>query len=367
RLKKSKTNIFFFFPYYHTGGGEQVHIRIIETVREHSPLCFITNQSENSDLKEDFSKVSTLIELKRWSSKASFRVLMYKKISAIINARDNAVVFGCNSEFYLGLLPYLQEQVRKIDLMHAFLGDNQYSFENYSLPVVNTLDNRVVLGPIHREKLLDFYKKKHIYNLNDKILTIPNSIPVSRQVTKKDFSNNRFEILFVGRNSEEKRPHLFIKIAEEAIQKALPFSFTMIGDFETLKRSVNPKIHIVGKINDKRELDSYYEKAHFIMITSHFEGFPMVLLEGMSKGVIPICTDVGEIPGYINEEKGTGYIINNNSNEEKIIQRFLEILSFVMISPQTNQIFSLNVQKLVENEFNELVFKKKYRKLLLLN
>src|SRR5690606_41764953 len=98
------------------------------------------------------------------------------------------------------------------------------------------------------------------------------------------------------------------------------------------------------------------------MITSHFEGFPMVLLEGMSKGVIPICTDVGEIPGYINEEKGTGYIINNNRQEEKSIQRVLEILSFVMISPPTNQIFSLDVQKLVENEVNEVVFKQNYRK-----
>src|SRR5699024_1573178 len=127
----------------------------------------------------------------------------------------------------------------------------------------------------------------------DRLTIIRNRTPVPPVYPRKNFSDPKLKVLFVARNSPEKRVELFLKVAEASYKKQISVHFYMIGDFGELHNVIKPNTNILGEVFDKEELDRYYAQSHILLCTSSREGFPMVILEGMSQGVVPISTDVG--------------------------------------------------------------------------
>lgn len=367
KTKRIDSNILFFFPQYQTGGAERVHLNIIKSVADKKPTCFITDLSVNKDLRDDFKQHAALINLHRWGWKTSFRKKMARKVAMEINKIDKPVVFGSNSEFFYDLFPYLKPSCVKIDLLHTDLSHLPLSIENYAVPVTHLLTQRILLGEGHKEKIKKFYQQKGISQQEiNKVKIIPNGViipPISPEV--KDYSGD-LNVLFVGRNSHEKRPELFVKIAKEAAGLNLPFSFKMIGDFASFTKDKPENLQIIGKITNARQLNEYYRGAHFIFITSIFEGFPMVISEGMAQGVIPVAIDVGEIKREVNEENGTGFIIPNYTNEDTIVNEFLNKMQEISNNRSQLAQMAKNGYELVNAKFSEERFKKRYRDLILL-
>src|SRR5690606_1525492 len=132
-------------------------------------------------------------------------------------------------------------------------------------------------------------------------------------------------VLFVSRNSKEKRPDLFFRVVDACTKRGLPITFTVIGDFERVSQ-YSDNVTFKGEIRDREILNNHYKEAHLILVPSTFEGFPMVLLESMAYGVVPICTDVGEIPNFISEEKKTGFIVDNALPDQQKVQKFVDII-----------------------------------------
>ena len=58
-------------------------------------------------------------------------------------------------------------------------------------------------------------------------------------------------------------------------------------------------INFKGVITNAVQLNEEYNKAHIILIVSVREGLPMVIMEGMALGVVPICTNVGALSEII--------------------------------------------------------------------
>lgn len=362
-LNKSKTSVYCFFPVYHIGGAERVHLDILNSIKDQNPVCFITEQSTSNDFKNEFTKHAMLIELFRWSKKTSFKKHIAKKIASKINNTPNAVVFGCNSHLFYYLLPFLSPNVKKIDLIHYFIGD--HSFEQISLAVVPLLDNRVVLGSKHLDQLTSYYLQNNIdRKFAERIKIIANQVEIPSIPSDKDF-NNDLRILFVARNAPEKRVPVFLEIARRSEKLNLPYKFAMIGDFENYQHQSTKNIQFISRITDKSLLNIEYAKSHFVMLTSSFEGFPMVLLEGMALGNIPIITNVGEVAGQINESTNTGFIIENYTDEERLVKDFIDKLLFIANHRELLPIISQNVIEIVKNNFNYELFKENYRNLLL--
>ena len=63
-LLRNKKNI-FFFPFYHIGGAEKVHLDILNCLDRKDTLTFITNDSMNDGFKDEFKKATHLFELNK--------------------------------------------------------------------------------------------------------------------------------------------------------------------------------------------------------------------------------------------------------------------------------------------------------------
>ncbi len=357
---KSKDK-FFFFPYYHIGGAERVHIDILSVFPKKGNLCFITNSSKNSGLKKQFKSSSQLIYLGKLI-KTPLKKVTLKVLALSINKKKNAVVFGCNSYFFYELVPLLKDHISTIDLIHAFADDG---IEVHSLSQVNKLTKRVVLGKKTFSDFENLYSKSGIdINLLDRIKIIRNKVSsINKNITIQ--KNSRFTILFVGRDSEEKRFHLFLEIAN-SFKNNQNVAFIVIGGFNKKKYSYLKNIEFVGEIYDNSKINQFYAKSHLILITSRREGLPMVILEAMVYGVVPLSTDVGEIPEVISKASKTGILISNELPESEIVAAFNKTILEFIENPNYLNEFSQNVQKVVSSEYSEGTFNKKYQELFLI-
>lgn len=109
---------------------------------------------------------------------------------------------------------------------------------------------------------------------------------------------NSIVIGTVCRISEEKRPFLWLDIAEEVARHRPDVYFLVVGDgplrvemeFRCLQKRINGKVHFAGY--EKEPLEAIAAMEMFLM-TSYAEGLPNVLLEAQAMGVPVVTTNAG--------------------------------------------------------------------------
>lgn len=290
----NKSGLFFFFPFYHTGGAEKVHSDIVTCFGEERPWVFFAKRSKDTTFLERFRSQARCFDIP-FSLKYSYP-FSAGVVAGLISRHANPRVFGCNSLFYYLLLPHLPIQVRTVDLLHALGG----GAERFALPVLERLDQRVVISTTVRDELLAFYRSEGVDpTLDSRITVIANRVEVPATMPEKS-SCGPLQVLFVGRGSEEKRVHLIGQAARHCRELGLDIEFTLVGDLDGwLHEEDRPSCTLTGLINSASVLTELYRQSQMVLISSSREGFPLTLMEGMAQGCVPICTAVGGIPEHI--------------------------------------------------------------------
>lgn len=140
-----------------------------------------------------------------------------------------------------------------------------------------------------------------------KVLSIPNPNPFPIKDIRKNKKENR--IVYIGRIlTIQKRVERLIEIWEKVSPNFIDWHFDIVGegpDLEDIQKKIKNKglerIYLHGRQNPK----IFLEKAKIFTLVSDFEGFPMVLIEAQSFGVVPLSFD---------SFSSIRDIINNNSS-----------------------------------------------------
>lgn len=146
------------------------------------------------------------------------------------------------------------------------------------------------------------------------------------------------------------------------------WKFTIVGDGPTLN-DLKEEVHRLGL---KRvcftgfcnPLD-YYNRASLLLLTSEFEGFPLVLLEAMSNGCIPVVygsfSSVYDIinsgkDGVIVPYRKDGFRATDVANELKMLMtNKMKILEMADAASRKSKQFTVDtIYQLWLKEFNEL-------------
>ncbi|WP_353197444.1 glycosyltransferase family 4 protein [Parapedobacter defluvii] len=363
-LRDTRSALFFLFPSWQIGGSELVNEEIKAVVENNRPIIIITTPQSEVGFRGLFARYAEIIYLRRWGTKASFKPKMLQRVAEAINKQPGSVVFGSNNLFFYDLLPYLSPHVRIIDLTHSITPKQEWC-ETYSVPHVPRIDHRVVLGPNTLETFKAIYANHHIpVALLRRFKVIPNKVRIAVSPSVRELTGS-FRVIFVGRDSEEKRPGLFFRLAKACVETGVDARFTAIGKFGKHWDHYAPYVDFEGEIRDTERLVDQYRQAHLIVVTSTFEGFPLVLLEAMSQGVVPISTDVGEIPYYISPSQETGYTVDSRQPDDKIIGDFIEKISYLQANSSVWKSYSSRCREMVGEQFSEERFETEYRNLLL--
>ena len=157
----------------------------------------------------------------------------------------------------------------------------------------------------------------HLTKLNSRNIT---AIENGLVIEKKPDSPNEKIIVFIGRLTRwDKRVDRLLKIWS-SIQRDFPdWRLDILGDgperqnLEKLANNLNLKnCHFRGFVNIKE----YLPQASILAMTSSSEGFPMVILEAASFGVVPIAYNVSKGISHLIQNRKTGFLIKPfNQNE----------------------------------------------------
>lgn len=160
---------------------------------------------------------------------------------------------------------------------------------------------------------------KSVLKLNGRIKrieAIPNPLVYSETELKEGEKENI--VLFVGRldNRSKKIQYLF-DIWKKTYSAAQEWKLVVIGtgpDEDSLREQARllHNIEMVGYANPK----PFYEKASILCMTSMFEGFPMVLIEAMQHGCIPIAFNSFPALSDIINDEHDGIIVKPFNKKE---------------------------------------------------
>lgn len=168
-------------------------------------------------------------------------------------------------------------------------------------------------------------KNKELYE--NKITSIPNPILDSNFTIDKIVTKEKV-VLYVGRLShQQKRVDRLLKIWSLVEKKQLDWSLHILGAGpEEQKLRKQAKDLSLKRVLFKGHIDNVseeLEKSRIICLTSSFEGLPMVLIEGMQYGVIPMSYDSFSAVTDIIEHDKNGFIIpsfNNAAYAKSLLQ-----------------------------------------------
>jgi glycosyltransferase involved in cell wall biosynthesis len=355
-----RSQFFFLFPFYHIGGAEKVHIKIVLCLKEHKPVVFITNKSKNSALKKQFIQSAKTFNFGylNYLDNPVFINFWVGILCTIINNNKTRVVFGCNNILFYKLIPHLKPQISCIDLIHAFGG----GIEDFSLPYVERLDKRVVINKRTVMDLKDQYRLNNINEkMNERIFLIENCVKVPERARNKN-SEFTLKILYVGRGSEEKRVNLIGKISHFCHQNNMPVEFTLVGDVRSsIDEPYRRYCNFLGEIADGKLLSEIYNNSDILLLVSSREGFPLVIMEAMAHGIVTISTDVGGISEHIHNGYN-GFLIKNES-EDLIIKNVCQVISELASNKFLMNKISLEAYEYAKTNFNCEIFCSEYEKI----
>ena len=361
-IKTNSINNVFFFPFYHSGGAERVHASILETVPDNQSIVFITDNSTSKALLNDFEKNSTVIEVNLINKFGPTYKWLKNKIGAICVNHPDVILFGCNSGFYYQIIDSLPNNIKVIDLIHAFVHEYEPGPEKWSLPLVSKITKRIVISQNTIQDFKKLYNKHHINSIYlSRIECISNFIEII-PFEKKEIKTS-LDVLYVGRGSTEKRIHLISSAARLCKSANMKVNFHFVGNTDGfIPESDLPFCEIYNEIHNKNEIDKLYKMADIILVTSSREGFPMVIMEAMIHGVVPISTNVGGISAHVKQNE-TGLLIDEN-NEQLIVELIAKNIEYLAHNRIKLEELSLNAYNYANKNFKKDVFFDSYRKLL---
>lgn len=356
---RNRSSLFFFFPFYHVGGAEKVHAAIVNCFSTDRPWVFFTKKSVNNGFLSFFGPDSHLHDL--WFLLKYSYPFSVGVMAGFINKHQKPVVFGSNSLFYYLLLPYLKKEVRRIDLMHAFGGGS----EDFSFPVAEMLDARVAINSRTVADFKEQYAKHGLRpSLAERVVLIENAVQVPHSYPQKP-RHSRLKVLYVGRGSEEKRVHLVGRVAARCANDGVPIEVSIVGDaINAVDPADREHCTFLGEISDAERLGEIYKEADLLLITSSREGFPMVIMEGMAHGVVPISTAVGGIPVHV-AQGSTGFLVESSQNEEQIVEEMSRVIRNLSERPDLLDTMSRAAYGYARAHFGGDRFCSSYRSLLL--
>lgn len=171
-----------------------------------------------------------------------------------------------------------------------------------------------------RNKLYKYYykvvvltskdKEKFEKNLNN-VECIPNYI--SKISEKKSLLNNKV-IISVGRLEEQKGYDILIDICSKLLPNYPDWKLKIFGEGnlkkelenQIVQKKMEKQIFLMGTTN---EIEKEYLKSDVYVMSSRFEGMPLVLLEAQSYGIPLVSFDCPNGPSDIIEDRCNGYLI----------------------------------------------------------
>jgi L-malate glycosyltransferase len=359
---KTHHDVFLFFPNGDIGGSPQVNIDLTNCIKDKKPLIIFSKKPDNNQFVEHFNIEGVrVLDMHKYIDNKWLHFINFffrGVLSVWINKNKKAVIFGGECIFFYKMIPHLQKHVHSVELCHLD------TWLPYSIGFIDRINCRVFSTEKLKEKVEDQYNSHNLASAYfEKLHFIDNAIAIP---DNKSTLNEKLEIFFIGRAAAQKRVHLIAAIAEKIHTKKLPVHFNFVGDVEKVITTTDyPYCKFYGNVKNAKTMKAIYEEADVLLLTSAFEGLPIVVMQMMAHGKVVVSTAVNGIPDYIHHlENG---LLIQATEENEIIEYGVNYIELLLSNPDLRISLGKRSREIAIEKFSQDSFCKGYRSLLLLD
>ncbi|MBU3677110.1 MAG: glycosyltransferase family 4 protein [Chitinophagaceae bacterium] len=364
---KQEYDVFLFFPGYTIGGAERVNAEILKCLDDKKVMVFFTKHSANQGMLHFFQLPHVAWrDISRWTDNKwmYWGNLIFRGIcSAYINRqKKKPTVFIGQCNFGYKLTPHLQRNIAIHELIHMV--DPKFNW--VWGPFIQFIDTRILVGDVFIEKFADLYKtmgipekytqrfKKIVYRLEY----------IPEKATPRHFSLP-LRVYYAGRGGHQKRIHLLVEIIRHCRELSLPIEFHLAGSFASeLPQNLIDDGTYVGELQGGEAIYAFHRSHDILLMTSAFEGFPLVIMEAMAFGAIPLVPAIDAIPEHIRTCEN-GYLLPNATDEAVLINDAVERLRYLTTHREELPGVSSKAYAYAQTAFSAERFRKAYREVIL--
>lgn len=355
-----KSNCFLFFPSADLGGSPKVNGDLVSLLIHEKPVVIFSKRPKNNGFANLFYKDGVhVIDLHKKIDNKYYHFInvIYRGIiSSWINKADQPMILGGECMYFYKIIQHVKKETKIIEISHLA---NWLDFNQAYIPFI---DKRIVSTPNLKRSMLEQYQRNLVpVKYVDRIEVIDNWVMLPDKVSIK--KNGPLNILFVGRGAPQKRVHIIASIAKKMLMEETDISFTFVGDVGPfLSDGIINKVEFYNNISDPLELDKIYNNADILILTSAYEGLPIVIMDAMARGKVVMSTAVDGIPDYIDHLQ-TGLLIYELTNEAEIINEAIGLIQLIKHNPDLKFEIGKNARKFANEKFSHKNFADSYVKM----
>jgi glycosyltransferase involved in cell wall biosynthesis len=199
----------------------------------------------------------------------------------------------------------------------------------------------------------------------ERCVTIHNGIDLSRWARGLPWEKRENAVVMAARFSRQKDHATLIRAAHLLAIRGNPIPVYLAGGGSRRWRKkaqaliaelgVQRWVHLLGPADD---LPALYGRVRYCVLSTHYEGLPLALLEGMASGCCAIGSDVEGVREVI-ENGVTGRLVPPLDP-----QALANALTHLAADPEEGKRLAESGLRMVKERFNKCVMQKRYRQLL---
>ena len=359
---KTPHQVFLFFSNGDIGGSPQVNIDLLHCLRDKNPLVIFSKKPGNNQFRDKYNLEGVrVLNIYKYIDNKLFHFVNFffrGLLATWINRQNKAVVFGGETIYFYKVIPHLKNEVHCVELSHLD------TWLPYSIGFIDRIDLRIFSTEKLKQKAAAQYLRNKLpARYYEKLFFTDNAIdiPAYQLIT-----NELLQVYFIGRGAPQKRVHLTAAIAKQVHQLSLPVRFNFVGDVDKIINPADyPFCNFFGNISDQAKMKAIYEEADVLIMTSAFEGLPIVVMQMMAHGKVVISTAVNAIPDYIHHMEN-GLLISA-TEEKEIVKEGVSYISMLAENAALRLKLGKRSREIAVEKFSREHFCRLYRQLLKLD
>lgn len=195
----------------------------------------------------------------------------------------------------------------------------------------------ITISPASQASFSKLYGCRSQLILNGVIRPTPNP---DIQMDKYKITEQTKVFLHAARICPPKNQEMLCRVFDRLIREGEDIVLVIAGPihqhsiFDEMRKYFSDRLHYIG---DRSDIPALLCSADGMCLTSFYEGLPIILLESIAAGCIPVCTAVGGIVDVV-EDGINGFLAENISEESyyQAMKRYLNLSDAERLKTKNN-------------------------------
>ncbi len=312
--RKTRVRVLLVAPGLVRGGADRALLELIQGLdeRQFSIYLATTEPLTNEWVPKILGDVEEYWDL---GSLGTDDLIRQRMLQHLVSVKRIDLMYIMHSQVGFDALPWIKSHSRIRTIVQFHLeepggGWIRYATSRYQ----NLIDHYVVISEDLKQQLIQkYYVEPH------KISVVYLGVPVPPAPTPMPPLDAGLQLLYPARLDAQKAPLRLLEIGTSLKKMKIRATIHVVGTGPLLgelqqgiKRARLESAIVLHGAADPEAMSLWYQKSHAILLTSNYEGLPLVVLEAMAQGRTVIAPDLGATKEVVTSS--TGFLIADPSD-----------------------------------------------------